>query len=305
MRQYTGVLLLIFLAGFIMLFSSPSRSAPPPAQEDLSTGVSRVTLPLQNDALGWPQSVFSPTQLTRQKTPLSLQNDGDGTVRTPPARDTPQNTLPKILGGETRQSAAAKTEATFHTLYPIYFTESLKDLQDLVSKNSPAETTHFSFSSEPEIVSFLGTFINFSEERELISGDEAEKLHTSLIAGAFKQAKDSEKATLGVTAQPSSDFFAWIKNITTAILPPKAYAALWSTLPLCYKNTGPAAPGVTLFATSCNAGFHATPNHPPIPVADCGPESARCTIPTGCLNLVCKASPNAIWDPRTGICGCG
>lgn len=80
---------------------------------------------------------------------------------------------------------------------------------------------------------------------------------------------------------------------------------LWMTTPLCFKHMGPAGAGRVSKATSCNSGFATPPGSAPIPVADCGIGGVLCTIPTGCLNLNCKANNNAIFDPITKTCGCG
>ena len=80
---------------------------------------------------------------------------------------------------------------------------------------------------------------------------------------------------------------------------------MWVTAPLCFKLTGPAGPSKVPFAPSCNGGFATPPGVPPVPVLDCGPRGILCTIPTGCLNLICAANANAIYDSASKTCGCG
>lgn len=93
--------------------------------------------------------------------------------------------------------------------------------------------------------------------------------------------------------------------VATAIVSiSSSVAALsWSTFPFCYKNLGPAvgSPQV-LIAPTCNSGAFCTPEGC-VPVADCGPGGAACTVGYGCLNTICTTN-NAIWDPVTHICGC-
>lgn len=85
----------------------------------------------------------------------------------------------------------------------------------------------------------------------------------------------------------------------------------WHTAPDCYKDLVPInpVPGPNLLAFCCNCGLLCTLTRC-IFIPDCGPFSKFCNIPLGCLNLMCKAWPNAIWDAfsnplGTGICGCG
>jgi hypothetical protein len=83
----------------------------------------------------------------------------------------------------------------------------------------------------------------------------------------------------------------------------------WSTFPpFCYKHLGPAAgsPQI-LWAPTCNSGYKVI-SAPPyvIQLPDCGHGGAACTVGYGCLNnlLLCGRANNAIWDPKTGACGC-
>lgn len=95
-------------------------------------------------------------------------------------------------------------------------------------------------------------------------------------------------------------------SVATAVEAAAPSNVLWSTLPLCYKHTGPAVVGYAIpKVMTCNSGKNFTPSGVPIPVPDCGPGGKGCVVPLGCLNLVCAKTPNAIWNPLTKTCGCG
>ena len=74
----------------------------------------------------------------------------------------------------------------------------------------------------------------------------------------------------------------------------------------CYKNFLDGNPiiGFNGWDFCCNCGLICTPFGCAF-VSDCGPGGSACDLPLGCLNLICGAWPNSIWDPQTGICGCG
>jgi hypothetical protein len=73
----------------------------------------------------------------------------------------------------------------------------------------------------------------------------------------------------------------------------------------CYKDDVPMypVPGFNLAAPCCNCGLKCGNGCVFIP--DCGEQGTRCNVHFGCLNLMCREWPNAIWDPQTTICGCG
>lgn len=87
-------------------------------------------------------------------------------------------------------------------------------------------------------------------------------------------------------------------------------AAGWTTAPDCYKDDDPSNQSLggntPVFCCNCGIVFVCGKGGCfPVFVPDCGPQSAICDVPLGCLNLICQNTPNAIWDPQTFICGCG
>jgi len=91
--------------------------------------------------------------------------------------------------------------------------------------------------------------------------------------------------------------------------------AAWIRGADCYKDDIPVypVPGFSAPAFFCNAGLHVHCGHSGCFLhfhRDCLPHSVGCHIPLGCLNLVCKVWPNAVWDAPwyplpTTMCGCG
>ncbi len=84
---------------------------------------------------------------------------------------------------------------------------------------------------------------------------------------------------------------------------------MYVSAPFCFKYGGPLKPPIVVpKVTTCNGGVIFSPLGP-VPTPDCGPRGAACEppigAPTGCLNLICAAHNNALWDPVTKTCGCG
>lgn len=102
------------------------------------------------------------------------------------------------------------------------------------------------------------------------------------------------------------DLFSFLSNLLPIAPEAKAF---WYTFPDCYKDDIPVypVPGFSLWDPFCNSGFYCA--YGCTFVYDCGYQGVYCNVPIGCLNLICRAWPNAIWDavwyPGTGICGCG
>ncbi|MBI2637530.1 MAG: hypothetical protein HYW88_01390 [Candidatus Sungbacteria bacterium] len=117
-----------------------------------------------------------------------------------------------------------------------------------------------------------------------------------------------------------SELFDGLKHVLLMAHPAKAVTDVpigWFTSPDCYKDLNPyyGVPGVNLWDFCCNCGLRYV-GVAVVYIDNCGPFSTACDIPLGCLNLVCAAWPNAVWDAwwyasnppgnvPTGICGCG
>lgn len=101
-----------------------------------------------------------------------------------------------------------------------------------------------------------------------------------------------------------------LDGIKYVLLSAEPVSAGWTTAPDCYKDDDPSSRALGFNAASfcCNCGIVwicGKGGCVPVFVPDCGPDSSVCDVPLGCLNAVCKDKPNAIWDPGSGICGCG
>ncbi|MBI4032213.1 hypothetical protein HY374_00735 [Candidatus Berkelbacteria bacterium] len=79
----------------------------------------------------------------------------------------------------------------------------------------------------------------------------------------------------------------------------------WNVFPDCYKDDDPGnrTPGFNAGSFCCNCGLRCGKFC--VFIFDCGQNGQNCDVQLGCLNAVCQAHPNAIWDPGSGICGCG
>jgi len=77
----------------------------------------------------------------------------------------------------------------------------------------------------------------------------------------------------------------------------------------CYKDDAPypGAPplGYNGATFCCNCGFVHRSRCRWSFRFDCGTGGSACDIQLGCLNRICGGTPNAIWDPSSGLCGCG
>lgn len=97
----------------------------------------------------------------------------------------------------------------------------------------------------------------------------------------------------------------WGEVLSVMTAPRSAQAAYVPGEILCYKDDAPLSPlpGYNAFAPCCNCGLHCSFGCTYL--QNCGPYGAACTVQFGCLNLMCAGSLNAIYDPTTGLCGCG
>jgi hypothetical protein len=79
----------------------------------------------------------------------------------------------------------------------------------------------------------------------------------------------------------------------------------------CYKGSGDGGliPGIVVPMVpgpqSCNSGIGTVGLIPvSIPIPDCSTPGVTCIVPTGCLNFTCAAFKNALYDQKSGKCGC-
>ena len=238
----------------------------------------------------------------------------------------PEFSSPTLFGGAQESEKALSDKEIFHNLFPDEFIDGLQEVQDLLIKQGEMKTAEgIVFDSEDNILLFMNNLLDLYVDKALISAENQKKLSKSLNE-EFPQLLEREKAILRggsesffykdlekdqivqakkVFLDGILQFFLKTANAQISGLPG------WVTVPDCYKSLVPLnpAPGVNLWAFCCNCGLRCT-SFGCIFIPDCGPFSAACNIPLGCLNLTCGKWPNAVWDQfdyplGTGICGCG
>ncbi len=231
--------------------------------------------------------------------------------------------------------SALSEEQIFEIIWPKDYRNALVMLQDLMVKDGfIAESRKISvMQSDDQVYAALLSIVDYAvKEGWVVPADfeklragikELEKIITAERANLRRHGKLSDGVLLpggqriSKTPQIKQDFFSMIiDGLKYSLTVQSANAQIpgvpgWHTTPDCYKDLAPAywVPGPNLWAFCCNCGLLCTPVGCTF-IPDCGPFSVACNVPLGCLNLMCIAWPNAIWDAPwnplgTGICGCG
>ena len=220
----------------------------------------------------------------------------------------------------------------FDILWPESYRDALIMLQDLMVKDGfmPESQKISQMKSDQHIYAALIKIADYAVKQGWVESVDFDKLRAGIEE--LERTIFVERANLRTTGKVSSDillpggqridktpaskqsFFSMIiDGLKYSLTANTANAQFlgWHTLGAdCYKDLAPRypVPGPNLWAFCCNCGFFCTPLGCTF-LPDCGPFSVACDVPLGCLNLMCKAWPNAIWDdfsyPGTGICGCG
>lgn len=213
-------------------------------------------------------------------------------------------------------------EDVFRILWPASYREDLQRIEDImVQEKFLREDQRRSFTIENEIFDFYADLLIFMKNRGEITQEE----HANFTRGVQTILppliqKEREALVRGLnisSALPGGQRLSRpnsLKKTAKDLLNGLAHVfklaepanALWFGVPSCYKDDVPfyPVPGPNLIGFCCNCGyFCASFGCTFLPW--CGNQSVFCNVPVGCLNLVCRTWPNAIWDPTTGICGCG
>lgn len=216
-------------------------------------------------------------------------------------------------------------EEIFDRLWPPSYRQALLDVEKMLVEQDflPAGSRHKALLKDEDIYDILLTFINAAEKNGWIVGQDA-SLFRKGVRELLPKDIESERAELqrngGISSgrafpggQQFTRSFLDQKDLLDSLLEGLKYVfsvnyalASWVTSPDCYKDDAPdyPVPGFNTLIFCCNCGLFCTTFGCEF-IEDCGPQSAQCNVPLGCLNLVCGAWPNAIWDPETGTCGCG
>lgn len=221
-------------------------------------------------------------------------------------------------------------------LFPETYITYVTTMRDLMRERGVVAQNEFAaFATNDDVLSFLPRILDFAANENWITKTQAENYKQNLAPGfsamkaEYLQFRSSSAATKKFASACSAPienessrriteifekyFFAWMREAAALAKIPVAEAFV----PLCYKDWNPASiiPGYNVPGIlCCNCGLKRIPVPPFVvfvPVCDSPvsiggfPITPLCDIPLGCLNLTCGWMPNAIWDPMTGICGCG
>lgn len=223
-------------------------------------------------------------------------------------------------------------EEIFDRLWPQSYHDYLHTLEDIMAQDGfiRAEEKHVTIHTNEEIYAILLKTVDFAVLKGWVVPEDAEQLRKGIkgpLADSIRVEGDalrrggdvSEKLPLPGSQQLSSipsekkTIFGDVLDGLKYVFSVRQAFAGWHVFPDCYKDDNPlnSTPGFNGWAFCCDCGF----------VEECSPDGCVCVFelhcgtsctcyPLGCLNAVCIAWPNAIWDQfsnplGTGICGCG
>lgn len=208
-------------------------------------------------------------------------------------------------------------------VWPAEYKRHLFSIQEILAQEgflSVSET--FSLETDEEIFALLLRLVDYMEDKKHITSEQAVQFRSTLrgelpdliaeeraaLESRFIKNRDSEHGAVSddrnayLSAMRLVEYFRYVGSINSAYAQGAGTCELALNLapttivpstPIgeieggCYKDNDPFffVCGFNTFAPCCNCSI--------------GP------VPVGCLNGVCAAWPNAIWDEDTGICGCG
>lgn len=235
----------------------------------------------------------------------------------------------------TRSSVKLSGEEVFDRLWPPSYREGLKKVENLlVSEGYLADSDRSPLDTDAEVYKTLNRMFGFARLKGVVDEKDVASLDRGLnellpqIVKRERKALEGGAVGIGDSIVPGaqrliykkdshlliSDLLDGLKYVFVVAKPAMAsndWTPSWNTKPDCYKDLNPVNPvyGFNGWVYCCNCGWKYV-GVSVVFVEDCGPFSAACDIPDGCLNLICAAYPNAVWDQftnplGTGICGCG
>lgn len=221
--------------------------------------------------------------------------------------------LPKNSDTE-EQKTLPTEEEIFAFVNPPIILNTLREQQEIMIEQGLLRGNQRStLNSNEEIIKYFTNIAEIYIQFAAVTPEKAKDIRRAVKEDLPKIMESERQRYLNTKEQANDSFLEKFYTLKERLQPqptmstfvslfvPVADAA-WVSFPLCYKAEGPEGPGYAAISTCCNCGAI-----PPVPVIvpDCGPEGASCSLPLGCLNLICKSSKNAIWDPVSLICGCG
>ncbi|PIR69579.1 MAG: hypothetical protein COU47_02380 [Candidatus Niyogibacteria bacterium CG10_big_fil_rev_8_21_14_0_10_46_36] len=225
-------------------------------------------------------------------------------------------------------------EEVFSFVWPTEYKEYLATLQDiLIREGFLSESERSNFSTDQEIFSLLLHMVDYMESKQHISLFQAEQFRStlqgelplligqerSILERAFLEYEALENGSaLFEKKETYASLMRFIEYLRFMSSAQEAHAQtpggdIFQGCGLIFDLTGGAATvagiagglGVGEITGGCYkdfapfnlvCGFNTF-----APCCNCSAGG----VPIGCLNGVCAAWPNAIWDEDTGICGCG
>jgi hypothetical protein len=195
-------------------------------------------------------------------------------------------------------------EEYFVKFYGVDFINNLNHLQnELIAKGLLPASKMVILRTENDLYRFLNNQVDFMEERKYISPERAKNLRNGfnvVLPELHRMERPfMEKRILGLSALK-----IYIAKLAASFIR-EAYAQAYVNDGVdCYNQIPTVNPGgFNGGSTCCNCGIVFRHGHAHY-MEDCGFNGVLCDVQMGCLNEVCNGRP-AIWDPMTGICGCG
>lgn len=211
-------------------------------------------------------------------------------------------------------------EEIFSIIWPKYYRDYLFEMRGLmVSDGFISPDKHAAFTADKEVYDFVKSLDAYAFSKGWITEEDyknfirgVDEILPPLVEqekGDLRAGKRSSNALPGgqrfVRAGKLEILRDLLDGFAFVFFQAKPVDAKWVTKDDCYKDDNPADKelGENLVTICCNCGFRCT-NYC-VFVEDCGTNGAACDTQIGCLNGVCENKQNAIWDEKTGICGCG
>lgn len=218
-------------------------------------------------------------------------------------------------------SPVISEEELFNLMWPEEYRASLREIERvMIQEGFRASTSpRIILSKDAEIYAFLEEIVNFALAKSWITQAQATNLRggiRSVLPETIEKEKavlrrgvsidappDSSGGTTRIATEDAANFFSNLRDLLSFV---KSAAASYSPGEVvCFKDDAPydVRPGYNFWSLCCNCGLQCG-NYCTY-IQNCGQYSGACNVPLGCLNLICYSWENAIWDPLTGICGCG
>lgn len=290
-----GLICLLIVLGVLFFGENPA------SQEELAPDQFAPTAPLSS----FSQKPSSYEVFEEAADESSFEEIGPDEITEPPEAFIPIEVLKKrfqpadTVLEEPWQEAESATprlseEEYFSSVYPKEYIEYFNTLQDLMLKDGFLEKNHkITVKTEEDTYAVLSRFVDYMAEKEYLSEEERENLKHGFNVVLPKLNREErplvEKRLLGAR------WYEFVDAILAFLVSQASAQAM------CFTPGAGGPIGFNGGAPCCNCGYnfhHGVPHFVPY----CA--GFMCDINLGCLNGVCMGRP-AIWDPMTGICGCG